>query len=87
MTEYYKKIHEKIKAVTDSPCFEAMKDVVPRACSVSLNARTEFTPRHDPENSSIRSILKALPDGSKIDFNNGKGEKLAYEGPGKFFVK
>jgi len=81
MTEYYKKIHEKIKAETDSPCFEAMKDVVPRACSVSLNARTEFTPRHDPENSSIRSILKALPDGSKIDFNNGKGEKLAYEGP------
>ena len=62
-----------------------MKDLNPRLCSVSLNARTEFTPRADPDNTSIRSILKAAPGESRLDLGeDGKGKPLLYEGPSKY---
>ena len=67
-------------------CAGIMNEVNPRICNTSLNARTEFTPRADPDNTSIRSILKAAPGENQLDLGiDGKGIPLLYEGPSKCY--
>lgn len=69
VTEYYNNIRTKVKEGSGgSPC-AGWLDWMPRLCSTPLNARTEFSPRTDPENTSIRSILKPSPDGSISKLN------------------
>lgn len=38
----------------------------PRACSTRMRGVGEWTPRNDPENTSIRSIAKPAPDGQAV---------------------
>eukprot|EP00816_Leptocylindrus_hargravesii_P013506 CAMPEP_0196824974 /NCGR_PEP_ID=MMETSP1362-20130617/92791_1 /TAXON_ID=163516 /ORGANISM="Leptocylindrus danicus, Strain CCMP1856" /LENGTH=911 /DNA_ID=CAMNT_0042205337 /DNA_START=109 /DNA_END=2844 /DNA_ORIENTATION=+ len=76
VTNYYEDIRTKVNAAaSSSPCAEWF-DWMPRLCSTPLKARTEFSPRTDPENTSIRSILKPAPDGSVSKLST----KLLYEG-------
>ncbi len=45
-------------------CEDASEGRYPlRICRTSLKAKTEYTPRANPDNTSIRSILKSAPDG------------------------
>ena len=55
----------------------ALKEYLPeRVCSTSLQARTEFTPRTNPESTSIVSILKPSSYGSLPSLSEG----MLYEG-------
>lgn len=63
MTSYYKNIQEKASQYTKGHCSN-IADVLPeRVCTVALQARTQFTPRHDPENTSLSSIIVPDADG------------------------
>lgn len=48
-----------------------------RICRVPMKGRTEFTPRANPDETSLRTIIKPAPDGwvPKIE------EELLYDGP------
>lgn len=73
VTDHYKRIHDAVKDAP-GPCLN--EDRLPkRACTVALNARTEFTPRANPDQTSIRSIARPDPDGKKMEL-----QELAYEG-------
>jgi len=75
MTEYYSKIHAAVKNDKTMPCLKYFKDLSPRACSTSLNARTMFTPRANPDETSIRSII-VMPEGTQLN----EIPSLLYEG-------
>jgi len=73
VTDHYKRIHDAVKDAP-GPCMD--DDRLPkRVCNVSLTARTEFTPRANPDQTSIRSIARPDPDGEKMEFG-----ELVYEG-------
>ena len=40
-----------------------MFDFIPRLCTTSMRGATEWAPRNDPDHSSIRSLVKAAPNG------------------------
>lgn len=48
-----------------------------RVCTVGLQARTQYTPRHDPENTSITSIVVPASDG----YVPRNEKKQVYSGP------
>mmetsp|Transcript_6913 Transcript_6913/g.10065 ORF Transcript_6913/g.10065 Transcript_6913/m.10065 type:complete len:630 (-) Transcript_6913:1759-3648(-) len=64
MTDYYEGIQKNIREMPPSFCEQGSVDRYPtRLCTTSLKARTEYTPRADPDKTSIVSILKPAPDG------------------------
>jgi hypothetical protein len=64
MSDYYNNIQQGVRNMPPSFCEEASEGKFPRRiCRTSLKARTEYTPRANPDNTSLRSILKAAPDG------------------------
>jgi len=65
MTEHYDNIRTKASSLDDNnaECNELTKFFPKRVCKIPLNARTEFTPRLDPDETGIMSILR---DSSKI---------------------
>jgi len=69
MTEHYDNIRTKASSLddNDAECNELKKILPKRVCKIPLNARTEFTPRLDPNETSIMSILR---DSSKIKTKN-----------------
>jgi len=79
ISDHYRNIKEKTLNLDASVghCHEMSGSVPERVCSTALKARTEFTPRADPEKTSITSIIKPTSDGY-IPQNE---EELLYEGP------
>jgi len=64
MTEYYERIKKGVGDMKDTFCEKASEGKYPkRVCNVPMYGRTEYTPRRDPGNTSIRSIMKPAPDG------------------------
>jgi len=58
----YDKIREAVKSSSkiyenEPTCESHVFSFIPRICTLSLSAATEFTPRADPEQSSIRKLL------------------------------
>ncbi len=79
MTDYYTNIQSKVKNLDESTgsCGNIKEFLPERVCSTPLQARTELTPRSDPNTTSIVSILKPAEDGSLPTLT----EKMLYEGP------
>ena len=64
VSDYYDRIQQGVKTMPPSFCEDASEGRYPlRICRTSLKAKTEYTPRANPDNTSIRSILKSAPDG------------------------
>jgi hypothetical protein len=65
MSQYYSDIQQRIQNMPPSFCEEGSYGrFPPRLCKVPLKARTEHTPRANPDNTSITSILQRVsPDG------------------------
>ena len=63
--DYYENVRDKIRTVQDTLCFSYVKDsLLPEAfCTKPMNARTEFTPRANPIQSSLQSIIKPDENG------------------------
>lgn len=78
VTEHYNNIHSKVKNMDPKIGFcQSVKDRLPlRVCTTRMYARTEFTPRANPDLTSIRSILKPAPDGYVPEIE----DKMLYEG-------
>lgn len=68
-----------MKSIGESDSFcSHLKNFIPeRVCSTPLQARTEVTPRANPNDSNIISVLEPTGDGSKPSLS----EKMLYEGP------
>jgi len=79
ITDYYDNILSKVKNLDESigSCGNLKEFLPERVCSTPLQARTEVTPRADPSNSSILSILKPAADGSLPSLT----EEMLYDGP------
>jgi hypothetical protein len=81
VTDYYANIRKKLQEnCSDSPCFNYKDSLPTRMCSVPINARTEFTPRANPDKTSITSIVKPNEKGY-VPFVK---EPLEYTGPDVF---
>jgi len=81
VTDHYQGMREKIDQLgfLDEKGFcEGFGDSLPkRICTVGLKARTEFTPRADPEGTSIVGIIKPAKDG----YLPSNHFKMYYDGP------
>ena len=77
MTDYYSQIREKVKKLDASVgfCRDLKKYVPERLCTTPMKARTQYTPRADPDKTSISSILKPA-DGYTPKLN----EEAVYDG-------
>jgi hypothetical protein len=79
VTDYYLNIQSKARDESKvGSCKELSKFMNPLVCTTPLNGRSEFTPRADPDKTSIISLLK--PAG-KDKYIPSITEKLLYEGP------
>lgn len=82
VTKYYSDMQEKVKKISHDPSegfceqYTETHKLTKRVCNVAMQARTEFTPRNDPDNTSIRSILKPPPNGLP-----SLGVEMLYAGP------
>jgi len=79
ITDYYENIRSKALNLdsTVGACSE-MKEFFPeRICTTPMKGRTEFTPRANPNETSLTSILKPAPDGWVPKFS----EENLYDGP------
>ena len=78
ITDHYENIKLKTNNIDEStgPCADLKEYVSERVCTTPLQARTEFTPRANPDSTSIVSILKPTPDG----FVPSLSEQMLYEG-------
>mmetsp|Transcript_15996 Transcript_15996/g.23525 ORF Transcript_15996/g.23525 Transcript_15996/m.23525 type:complete len:935 (+) Transcript_15996:62-2866(+) len=65
VTDYYKNIIEKTRNLDPSvgSCHDMRNDIPERVCSIALKGRTEYTPRANPDETSLTSIIKPTPDG------------------------
>lgn len=52
----FTKIRSAVSNITDSPCYNL--PLPNKICHVKLHAKSEFTPRYNPAETSIRSIIK-----------------------------
>jgi hypothetical protein len=79
MTKYYDNIRNKALNLDSSVgACSGVKDYFPeRICTTPLNGRTEFTPRANPNETSLRSIMKPTPSGFVPDVET----KMVYDGP------
>ena len=62
MSQYYDTIKSKLKKTNDGPCEEKF-NFMKRLCKVALHGRTEYTPRANPDQTSIRSLMLPASDG------------------------
>ena len=76
MSDYYEGIKKRISLMDDGPCEEILA-FLKRICKTSLYGRTEYTPRYNPNESSIRSIM--LP--AKNGYIPSVGKDVIYEPP------
>jgi hypothetical protein len=78
LTDHYENIRSKVKSLDTNigSCPNLKEYMSERVCSTPLKGRTEFTPRANPDSSSILSILKPAPDG----FLPSLKEAMLYEG-------
>lgn len=79
ITDHYENIRSKITTLesTVGEC-DQLKEYLPeRVCNTPLKARSEYTPRANPAETSLRTILKPGPDG----FVPIIEEKMLYDGP------
>ena len=79
LTDYYDNIQSKVKGLDESMeyCGHLKNYISERVCSIPLQARTEITPRANPSDTSIVSILESAANGSLPKLK----ENLLYEGP------
>jgi hypothetical protein len=62
-----------------SECNKIMKDIAStQICNLALHAGTEFTPRANPERTSLQSIIKPSELGYAVPHPSGK---MIYTGP------
>jgi len=79
VTEYYESIKSKARQLDHTESNGCENLALPkRVCNIPLNGRSEFTPRANPHETSIRSILKPKADGTLPQYVN---TKMLYEGP------
>ena len=79
VTDYYQSIQSKAKQVDHSDIKACEELAIPqRVCNMPLYGRTEFTPRANPAETSILSILKPKEDGTFPPYEN---TEMLYEGP------
>ena len=77
ISDHYERIKQNVLQMPPSFCEDGSGGRFPsRVCRLALKARTEYTPRADPDKTSIRSILKPAPDGYIPSFE----ESPLYEG-------
>mmetsp|Transcript_24884 Transcript_24884/g.45064 ORF Transcript_24884/g.45064 Transcript_24884/m.45064 type:complete len:965 (-) Transcript_24884:82-2976(-) len=76
ISDYYKNIRNKLGKLDEDSghCHELQPS---RICSTPMKARTEFTPRANPEETSLLSIIQPAPDGYVPQIE----ENMLYEGP------
>jgi len=83
VTDYYNNIQTKLRALDAKEkigtCHHISGILPDRVCSVPMKARTEYTPRFNPESTSIRSIVKS-DDGQVVPQLT---ETMLYDGPDK----
>jgi hypothetical protein len=79
VTAHYERIQTKAKNLDgDWECEKVMKDIASaRICNIALHARTEFTPRANPERTSIQSLIKP----NELGYVPHQKEKMLYTGP------
>jgi hypothetical protein len=84
VTAHYKNIQNKVQNFSpDHPCEQGFKGngfpeaFALRVCSTPLWARTEFTPRANPDKTSLRSIIKP----NELGYVPHISEHLLYTGP------
>lgn len=79
VTDYYENIRNKVKNLDKSlgSCYQMDGDLPTRLCNTPMKARTQYTPRANPNESALTSIIKPTSDGYVP-----KNEKTnLYEGP------
>jgi len=59
VTDYYEQTRNALKTMPDSYCEGSAENVgyPKRVCRIALNGRTEYTPRANPDETSIRSMI------------------------------
>mmetsp|Transcript_17528 Transcript_17528/g.39604 ORF Transcript_17528/g.39604 Transcript_17528/m.39604 type:complete len:549 (-) Transcript_17528:80-1726(-) len=67
ITDHYNNIRDASEEINDGYCEERM-NFLPALCKVSMKGRSEYTPRFDPEKTSISSILTPSPEGTIPSF-------------------
>lgn len=85
VTEYYKETMDKLRTLKKDPnygfCEEYgasnLNHIPARVCQIPLQARSEFTPRNDPSNTSIVSIIEPASDGYVPHIT----KDMLYDGP------
>ena len=79
MTVYYDKIRSKMQDLNPSlgHCYK-LDGVPSRICKTPMKGRTQYTPRANPIETSVSSLLKAAPPGNYLPQNN---LKALYDGP------
>lgn len=79
VTDYYENIRQKVRSLgpDDGFCRELDGLLPDRVCSTPLKAATEFTPRANPDENSLRSIIKPTADGHVPEVR----ETMLYDGP------
>jgi len=79
VTEYYENIRNKVKNLDKAlgSCYNIEGSLPTRLCNTPMKAKTQFTPRANPNESALTSIIKPTSDGY-IPTND---EAMLYEGP------
>jgi len=79
LTSYYDNIRTKAMNIDPSigTCSSNSKFIPERVCNIPMHARSEFTPRANPNETSLRTIMKPTPDGyiPKVEL------EMEYDGP------
>ena len=79
MTAYYDTIRSKMQTLDPSlgHCYK-LEGVPSRICKTPMKGRTQYTPRANPMETSVSSLLKAAPPGNYLPQNS---LKALYDGP------
>lgn len=86
VTEYYKDIRNKVRALPFDvgDCMKAYDGKIPiRVCNTTLYGATEFTPRANPDKTSIQTLLKPAANG----YIPHASSAAQYTGPGPYNPK
>eukprot|EP00540_Astrosyne_radiata_P017049 CAMPEP_0116846898 /NCGR_PEP_ID=MMETSP0418-20121206/14120_1 /TAXON_ID=1158023 /ORGANISM="Astrosyne radiata, Strain 13vi08-1A" /LENGTH=620 /DNA_ID=CAMNT_0004478255 /DNA_START=23 /DNA_END=1886 /DNA_ORIENTATION=- len=84
VADYYANIQKKVKSLDKilGSCYEfsTALQMPERLCTTPINARTEFTPRPNPEKTSLQSIIKP----NELGYVPHVSEPLFFTGPNVF---
>jgi hypothetical protein len=80
MSNYYESIRSKVQNLDPSLglCYRINTTLPGRVCRTPMKGRTQYTPRPDPEETSLTSIVKAAPPDNYVPRNT---KPLLYDGP------